>query len=455
MYIESTTCPFAYIDFGDGTLLKLTIGTGVSASGKLTGSVVKVYNSSVTSFECNEMALSNIDISKCTSLALFHCWFNRLNELDISTNTELVELQFSHNEISSITVSKNLKLAVLSCGSNKLTDLDVSKNKALVSLQCSNNQLSKLDVSNNILIENLYFDGNNLTSLDISKNMKLVSLTCKKNRLRFSSLPLFKQEYSYAPQDTLTISKDIAVGSVLDLSSEYSVGGNTTVYTWISTSGDTLVAGTDYSIAEGKTTFLRTRTDSVFCAMENASFSQLSGINSLKTTAIKVLAKQSITFAALPSSPAIGASIQLSATASTGAAVTYTSSDPSVASISGTTLTIHKAGTVTITATVAATDVLASAEATQNLSIAPVTEARVSDRTESLLYPTVAAEAVYLRGEALPQATGVSVFNANGQLVLQGTLQQGRLDVSALPAGQYLLKTNSAADQQIYRFVKQ
>ena len=61
---------------------------------------------------------------------------------------------------------------------------------------------------------------------------------------------------------------------------------------------------------------------------------------------------QTITFAAITDQNAtmLNQTISLGATASSGLAVTYASSDTSVASVSGSTLTINALGTVTITA---------------------------------------------------------------------------------------------------------
>ncbi|MBS1544979.1 MAG: T9SS type A sorting domain-containing protein [Bacteroidetes bacterium] len=59
---------------------------------------------------------------------------------------------------------------------------------------------------------------------------------------------------------------------------------------------------------------------------------------------------QTITFNALPAKAVTDAPFTLSATASSGLPVTYVSSDPSIASVSGNTVTIHTYGNVTITA---------------------------------------------------------------------------------------------------------
>jgi regulation of enolase protein 1 (concanavalin A-like superfamily) len=61
-------------------------------------------------------------------------------------------------------------------------------------------------------------------------------------------------------------------------------------------------------------------------------------------------ASQTITFAALPAKAVGDAPFTLGATASSGLPVSYTSSDPAVATVSGDTVTIVAAGTTTITA---------------------------------------------------------------------------------------------------------
>jgi hypothetical protein len=62
------------------------------------------------------------------------------------------------------------------------------------------------------------------------------------------------------------------------------------------------------------------------------------------------LTSQTITFGALPAKAYLDAPFALTATASSGLTVSYMSSDPLVASVSGNTVTILKAGTTTITA---------------------------------------------------------------------------------------------------------
>ncbi|MEQ9101763.1 MAG: choice-of-anchor D domain-containing protein [Imperialibacter sp.] len=79
--------------------------------------------------------------------------------------------------------------------------------------------------------------------------------------------------------------------------------------------------------------------------------------------------EQILTFEPLPEKTYGDAPFELSATASSGLDVTFSSSDAAIASIEGVTVTILKAGSVTITASQAGNDNYSSATATQTLTI--------------------------------------------------------------------------------------
>ena len=125
-----------------------------------------------------------------TKLTELDCHNNRIDNLDVSKNVELVTLNCSHNYLGSLDISKNVGLITLDCSDNSFASLDVSKNTALKSLSCSGNPLSSLDCSMNISLANLTIEKTLLRSLDISKNIALKSLSCAMNVL--SSLDVSK-----------------------------------------------------------------------------------------------------------------------------------------------------------------------------------------------------------------------------------------------------------------------
>ena len=78
---------------------------------------------------------------------------------------------------------------------------------------------------------------------------------------------------------------------------------------------------------------------------------------------------QTVTFPALPADLTVGSTATLSATSSAGLAITFTSSNSAVASISGTTLTINSQGLAVITATAATSATYNPAFATQQVVV--------------------------------------------------------------------------------------
>ncbi len=176
--------------------------------------------------------------------------------------------------------------------SNKLTSLDVSNHTQLEHLSCNDNLLTDLDLSSNIALRDLFCTGNQLTSLNLSNNANLDFVRCSDNKLKLSTLPILDVSnylsYYYSPQQDLSIVDKIDLNTPLDLSSEYLIDGDTTAYIWKTITGFALIEGVDYSIKNGITTFLKPKTEPVYCEMNNRLFEKLT----LKTTPVYVPKKQ-------------------------------------------------------------------------------------------------------------------------------------------------------------------
>ena len=108
-----------------------------------------------------------------TKLEILECPYNKITELDMSSNSELKILGCYRNQLTQLIVSGNNALTSLSCGNNQLTALDVSSNLNLTLLSCRNNQLTSLDLSHNSKLMSLDCDNNQLTFLDLSNNGNL------------------------------------------------------------------------------------------------------------------------------------------------------------------------------------------------------------------------------------------------------------------------------------------
>ena len=173
------------------------------------------YNNQVTSLDvskntelvnlgCANNRLTSLDISRNTKLQVLYCYSNMLTSLDVSRNTELVQIVCAFNKLKSLDVSNNKKLNSMNTDGNQLTslnvsgaaaltdlhfrsncltDVDLSHNTALTYLDCDDNRLTNLDLSNIPELSTLYCNGNRLTSLNLSANSKLGSLNCEGNRM--------------------------------------------------------------------------------------------------------------------------------------------------------------------------------------------------------------------------------------------------------------------------------
>lgn len=313
MILAAKTPKAVYVDFGDGKLAECILGSGnttlTSQLGVSKNITIYGYDESycdLTILSMSNVVLEKVDISKLKDLSTLTLSNAGLTEIDLSNNTllgfltlsgsnleqidlskltNLTNVSLINNKLSAIDLSNNTKLATLQLGDNNFETLVLPELPALYQLRVSNNKLKTLDVTNCPILRELYCDGNNLSSLDMSgQTGKFSMVYVGNNNFKFSTLPVFDiynpMNYKYTPQKDVEITVD---GGKVDLSSEYMVAENPTVYTWTTESGATLVEGTDYTIDNGVTTFMKNFDENVYCSMTNAAYPELT----LKTIGVK------------------------------------------------------------------------------------------------------------------------------------------------------------------------
>lgn len=147
----------------------------------------------LTSLNCSQNQLTEIDCSKFSKLTDFNCSNNSLTALDVTNLTELEFLYCSNNNLNNLDVSNNSKLKSLDCSGNSLPTLDISTLTELTYLDCSGcfNTQSRsfftngtINLSNHPNLEYLYCDNNDLQTLDVSLTPKLKTLSCSDNHLQ-------------------------------------------------------------------------------------------------------------------------------------------------------------------------------------------------------------------------------------------------------------------------------
>lgn len=310
----------------------------VNVSGTVSGEgKVKIYGDNIVCFECSSTVkgakVLSLDVTKATSLKDLTANTNKLTAIDLTKNTELKELNIDHNHLTSIDISKCTQLTTLVINNNLLTAIDITKNQALRTLKIGQNKLAgELDLSTNPTIKAVYafdmelnsvkignntasnpyfsFNYNKLTSIDASgindaKNAtlllignqlteiklpsaKMSILRISKNNFTLATLPAptVAKTFTYAPQNDYVIAESYKVGDVLDLSSQTSATLNTQFAVYKSDK-TALTEGTDYTVADGKITFL-TAQEAVYVTMRSALYSMFTGTSIYKTTVTKV-----------------------------------------------------------------------------------------------------------------------------------------------------------------------
>lgn len=305
----------------------------VSGDGK-----VKIYGDNIVYFECPSRVdggaqVLSLDVTKATALKDLTANANKLTSIDLTKNTELEKLTISNNQLTSIDISKCTKLTTLDIKNNLLTAIDITKNQALQNLTISENKFAgELDLSTNPALRNVYalnmelnsvkignntasaprfsFNNNKLTSIDASgiqdagnatlllignqlteiklPSAKMSILRISKNNFTLTTLPAptVAKTFTYAPQNNYVIAESYKVGDVLDLSSQTSATLNTQFAVYKSDK-TALTEGTDYTVADGKITFL-TAQEAVYVTMSSALYRQFTGTSIYKTTVTKV-----------------------------------------------------------------------------------------------------------------------------------------------------------------------
>lgn len=313
----------------------------VNVSGTVSGDgKVKIYGDNIVYFECSSRVdgaqVLSLDVTKATTLKDLTANTNKLASIDLTKNTELEKLTINNNQLTSIDISKCTKLTTLDITNNLLTAIDITKNQALQTLRIGQNKLTgDLDLSTNPTIKSVYaltneltsvkignntaskpyfsFNYNKLTSIDASgiqdagnatlflignklteiklPSAKMKSLNITKNNFTLATLPApdattTAKGFTYAPQNDYAIAESYKVGDVLDLSSQTSATLNTQFAVYKSDK-TALTEGTDYTVADGKITFL-TAQEAVYVTMSSALYSKFTGTSIYKTTVTKV-----------------------------------------------------------------------------------------------------------------------------------------------------------------------
>lgn len=119
-------------------------------------------------------------LSEATQLKKLYLSFNNVEDLQLD-NPDLELLHMGQNLLTSIDISGAVNLKNIFLISNALTTVDLSQNTLVETILLSDNAIQTIDLSHNGNLTHLYISSNTLTSLDVSNNHELIDLRADRN----------------------------------------------------------------------------------------------------------------------------------------------------------------------------------------------------------------------------------------------------------------------------------
>ena len=273
---NNTAITHLYCNNNQLTNLDLTKNTNITYlncySNQLTN-LDLTKNTAITHLYCNDNQLINLDLTKNINITYLNCSYNQLTNLDLTNNTAIKQLSCYHNQLNNLNLTNNTAITNLNCYSNQLTNLDLTKNTAIIDLDCGYNQLSSINLTKNTAVTDLFCNDNQLTNLDLTNNKAITHLYCLNNQFPFSELQKIKEVYprlDYYTDKRLFFPIEGIVNYQVDYSSEVTIDGKETTFTWFNQNGKEV--NNEYIEERNKGIFKFLKEGRYYCNMTNRSF---------------------------------------------------------------------------------------------------------------------------------------------------------------------------------------
>ncbi|MFP4845578.1 T9SS type A sorting domain-containing protein [Winogradskyella sp. PE311] len=123
-------------------------------------------------------------IEDFNALEELNCSNNVINDIDLSANVNLLNVDCSNNLITILDVSNNSLITTLNCSNNAIASIDLESNSDLTELNISNNILTAFFPSTILSLQELNIDNNTIVELDFQQNQFLTNISCESNLLQ-------------------------------------------------------------------------------------------------------------------------------------------------------------------------------------------------------------------------------------------------------------------------------
>ncbi|MBB2183572.1 S-layer homology domain-containing protein [Lachnospiraceae bacterium MD1] len=226
--------------YGTDAILKAEEIASITGIGVLDKGITDLtgieYFTAITYLRCGKNKLTELDVSKNTELISLTCFSNKLTELDVSNNTKLLELNVQENYLPNKSAIKGLdeaRTTTFTFGNQKVDSITINhfnfpdeqfRSFLLNSSYVADGKLTVeaianitvLDVSNKFITDltgieyfteltNLNCSSNSLSRLDVSKNTKLTTLDARRNyfpnKSAITGLDEIRTTVTFAPQN--------------------------------------------------------------------------------------------------------------------------------------------------------------------------------------------------------------------------------------------------------------
>ncbi|BDD11784.1 hypothetical protein FUAX_42160 (plasmid) [Fulvitalea axinellae] len=181
--------------------------------------------------------LSNVQIENLPELDDIQITYGDFSDLNLSNLPKLRRLYCSNDGIQRVALSNLPSLDFVELGNNELTSLNINHLRSVSSLYLQWNKLTTLNLDGMTNLKVLQCAFNQLTSISTAGITSMDRITINGNSLpmsRLVALPPAPYEYLLTQKDVQLASKtEFRMNSdVLDLSSEVSLEGKTTTFSW-------------------------------------------------------------------------------------------------------------------------------------------------------------------------------------------------------------------------------
>lgn len=265
--------------------------TQLNTLSELTLTGTSLYSTTLDLRYNRQLEVLNLSHNNLTTL-------NLEGESDYFNKNLLHTLDISYNQIDNTGyLADNFKLSPLlamlhfNAAHNKLGDIDFSDADNLLTLDVSYNSMERLDFQHCTALDTVRASNNLLSEIILPEEDNIRYMDIAANQFTLANLPrhnakLTEAGYVYAPQKDIQIA---TMGPCADLGAQMvTLDGKNTLLTWLKKDGTSLVEGTDYTLNNGFTRFLKEDLDSVYCEITHPAYPAFAGDKVLKTTKMKV-----------------------------------------------------------------------------------------------------------------------------------------------------------------------